>query len=66
MPGLDGEEGPEIYVGATKEAQAKHFGNKLLPLSKNRFYYDHWDLETHNAKSDFRTLPCVSFCLVIQ
>jgi hypothetical protein len=27
---LDGEEGPEIYVGATKEAQAKTLWNKLL------------------------------------
>jgi hypothetical protein len=34
---LDGEEGPEIYVGATKEAQAKTLWEQALPLSKIDF-----------------------------
>jgi hypothetical protein len=33
VPIFDGEAGPEIYVGATKEAQAKRFGNRLSLLS---------------------------------
>jgi phage terminase large subunit-like protein len=38
---LDGEEGPEIYVGATKEAQAKTLWEQAFAFVENRFYYDH-------------------------
>jgi phage terminase large subunit-like protein len=38
---LDGEEGPEIYVGATKEAQAKTLWEQAFAFVEKSFYYDH-------------------------